>query len=241
MGRQQLMMLAVAVIAIAALVVALVAISRAHGGDTRRVVTVTRTVPGARRLPARRPRERRRSCKRRAVTGVRLDARTSHLRRRRAQGDGDPGPSAPSWSSPRRWSRRWGVVVSSTGNEHARTAARRRHDTHADVCGARGQRPLTVEGVDAQQFTAVLGGNGALHVSGRAADLDAILSGVGTADLAGLRAQRVHAVLSGAGRLTVAASSGLDAALSGTGSIVYTGSPASVKSVVTGAGTVTSG
>ena len=89
--------------------------------------------------------------------------------------------------------------------------------------------------------TAELGGNGVLRVSGRADDLAATLSGVGTADLARLAAHSVHAVLSGAGRLTVTASSALDASLSGAGSIVYSGSPANVKTDVTGAGTITSG
>jgi hypothetical protein len=51
----------------------------------------------------------------------------------------------------------------------------------------------------------------------------------------------VHAVLAGSGLIKVDATSSLNAAVPGTGSIMYTGNPSQVVTSVTGTGSVTPG
>ncbi len=104
-----------------------------------------------------------------------------------------------------------------------------------------GSGRLTVDGVNAPHFAVVLGGSGVVRAAGRTDDLRAELKGVGAVELAQLVAANARAVLGGSGRLAVNVTRSLQASLSGTGSIVYGGSPADVKSEVTGSGTITSG
>ena len=51
----------------------------------------------------------------------------------------------------------------------------------------------------------------------------------------------MHAVISGSGLIQVTATASLDAAVPGSGTIIYTGNPPQVTTSVTGAGTVTRG
>jgi Putative auto-transporter adhesin, head GIN domain len=101
-----------------------------------------------------------------------------------------------------------------------------------------GTGTVIVDGVTGADVTAVLSGAGTLIVSGGADRVTAALTGVGTLDLAGLAAQDVTARLEGAGDVSVHATSTLDATLTGTGEIVYTGSPA-VTTHTTGVGSIT--
>ena len=112
-----------------------------------------------------------------------------------------------------------------------------------------GLRALTLKGsgiieavnVDAPALTVTLPGSGLLRVSGTVERLDVSLGGSGDAQLEGLVASDVHAVVSGSGRILVQATRSLDAAVSGSGAIVYTGSPAHVTSNVSGTGAITPG
>jgi hypothetical protein len=101
-----------------------------------------------------------------------------------------------------------------------------------------GSGTVTVEGVTGDEFTAELPGTGTLVASGRVDRLTAVLSGAGTLGLAGLVAEDTVGRLEGTGEIDLHATSTLDATLSGTGSISYSGSP-TVTTHNTGVGTVT--
>jgi hypothetical protein len=101
-----------------------------------------------------------------------------------------------------------------------------------------GMGTVTVAGVSGAELTAELSGTGTLEVSGSVERLTATQSGLGTLDLDGLAARDATVRLAGTGDVRVQATSTLDATLSGTGSIVYTGSPA-VTTHNTGVGSVT--
>ena len=68
--------------------------------------------------------------------------------------------------------------------------------------------------------------------------LDATVSGSGQAELDGVDARVVQAVVSGSGEIVVTAVESLDASVPGSGSIVYTGEPTSVTKSVTGSGDI---
>jgi hypothetical protein len=104
-----------------------------------------------------------------------------------------------------------------------------------------GDGQISVTGISVPQLTVTVSGSGQLSVAGTAARLDVTLSGDGQAELSQLSARDVHAVLSGAGLIQVTATSSLDAAVPGTGTIVYTGNPSHVTTSVTGTGAVTHG
>lgn len=101
-----------------------------------------------------------------------------------------------------------------------------------------GMGTVTVVGVTGPDFTADLSGTGTLQVSGRADRVTATMSGLGTLDLQTLAARDVIARLDGAGDLYVQATATLDATLTGTGSIVYSGLPV-VTEHKTGTGSIT--
>jgi hypothetical protein len=105
----------------------------------------------------------------------------------------------------------------------------------------RGSGQLSVTGIKAPRLTVTVSGSGLLHAAGTATRLDVTVSGDGLAQLSQLSASQVHAVLTGSGLIQVTATTSLDAAVPGTGAIVYSGNPAQVTSSVTGVGTVTRG
>jgi Putative auto-transporter adhesin, head GIN domain len=64
------------------------------------------------------------------------------------------------------------------------------------------------------------------------------VDGDGQAQLSQLAARDVHAVLAGSGLIQVNATTSLDAAVPGSGMIMYSGNPLHVTTSVTGSGTV---
>ena len=104
-----------------------------------------------------------------------------------------------------------------------------------------GSGQLSVTGIDTPRLTVTISGSGLLYAAGSASRLDVTLSGDGMAQLNQLTASEVHAVLTGSGLIQVTAITSLDAAVSGSGAIVYSGNPPQVTSSVTGTGTVTRG
>jgi Putative auto-transporter adhesin, head GIN domain len=101
-----------------------------------------------------------------------------------------------------------------------------------------GSGTVIVEGVTGTDFIADLSGTGTLVASGTVDRLTAVLSDTGTVELQGLVAQDVIARLGGTGEMNVHATSTLDATLTGTGSIIYFGSPF-VTTHDTGPGSIT--
>lgn len=104
-----------------------------------------------------------------------------------------------------------------------------------------GSGQISVTGIKASQLTLTVSGSGLLYAAGTAIRLDVILSGDGQAQLSQLTASEVHAVLTGSGLIQVTATMRLDAAVPGSGAIVYSGSPPQVTTSVTGSGTITRG
>ena len=100
---------------------------------------------------------------------------------------------------------------------------------------------VAVDGVQATQFTVRVPGSGLLTVSGRVDRLDASLAGSGDVRLGGLAARDVTASVSGSGRLAVQATASLDASISGSGAIFYSGNPATVTRTITGSGAILEG
>ncbi len=104
-----------------------------------------------------------------------------------------------------------------------------------------GDGMISVSGINAQRLSVDVPGAGRLSASGTAAQLDVALAGDGSAELDNLLARQVHAVLTGSGFIRVTATTSLDAAVPGTGAIMYGGNPPQVTTNVTGTGTVTPG
>jgi putative autotransporter adhesin-like protein len=102
-----------------------------------------------------------------------------------------------------------------------------------------GSGTVTADDVRAQSLIVTLTGSGLLRAGGTANRLDVSLAGSGDAQLDQLVARDVHAVLSGSGRIVVHATSKLDASVPGTGTILYSGSPAKVTTNISGQGAIT--
>jgi hypothetical protein len=107
-----------------------------------------------------------------------------------------------------------------------------------DALTLAGNGNLLVRGIDAESLLVDLSGNGTVTASGTAGQLDATVSGFGQAQLQRITATDVRAVVSGSGALFVTATQSLDAAVPGSGAIVYAGDPPDVTRSVTGTGTI---
>ena len=101
-----------------------------------------------------------------------------------------------------------------------------------------GSGNVIVDGVKSSSFTATLPGSGTMLVDGHTQHLDASLPGSGEMTMHGLVAQAVEVQLSGSGEVQVYATRSLDAAVSGSGSVIYAGNPRHVTRTVTGSGAV---
>jgi hypothetical protein len=108
-----------------------------------------------------------------------------------------------------------------------------------DAVTLSGSGTVVVDAANSSDFTTTLSGSGTVTVSGTAHRLTAVLTGSGTLGLNDLDAQNVTARLGGSGVINVHAISTLDATITGTGSILYSGSP-SVTSRNAGTGSITS-
>jgi len=104
-----------------------------------------------------------------------------------------------------------------------------------------GSGQISATGISTPQLTVTVSGSGLLSAAGTATRLDVTLSGSGQAQLSQLTARDVHAVVTGSGLIQVTATTSLDAAVPGSGTIIYSGNPPQVTTSVTGSGTVTSG
>lgn len=104
-----------------------------------------------------------------------------------------------------------------------------------------GSGVVVAEGIHRASLAIALDGSGVIRATGSASRLDVSLGGSGDAQLAQLVAERVHAVVSGSGRIVVTATEALDASVPGSGVIMYGGNPAQVSTNVTGSGEVVRG
>jgi len=104
-----------------------------------------------------------------------------------------------------------------------------------------GSGQISAAGISAPRLTVTVYGSGLVSAAGTAARLDVTVNGSGQARLSRLTARDVHAVINGSGLIQVTATASLDAAVPGSGAIIYGGSPPQVTTSVTGSGTVTRG
>ena len=104
-----------------------------------------------------------------------------------------------------------------------------------------GSGNVAADGIRASRFRISLSGSGNVRAAGTAAHLDATLDGSGRAELLGLVARDVRAVVGGSGEIHLTATERLVAAVPGSGAIMYAGSPAHVTRSVSGSGEITGG
>jgi hypothetical protein len=102
-----------------------------------------------------------------------------------------------------------------------------------------GSGALTASSIQGPRVSVRLSGSGVVRASGTVTRLDVLLGGSGDAELGQLAAREVHAVLSGSGRILTHATDTLQASVSGSGTIVYSGNPAHVTTSITGSGAIT--
>ncbi len=129
-----------------------------------------------------------------------------------------------------------GIAVEGSGSVRADGVVTAEFD--ADVSGS---GSLTLTNVDSPAFMLRLSGSGDATVSGTAAQQTIDLSGSGTYDGSNLNSQAADVSVSGSGDAAVNVSDRLSASVSGSGSITYTGSPATVDRTLTGSGDITGG
>jgi Putative auto-transporter adhesin, head GIN domain len=104
-----------------------------------------------------------------------------------------------------------------------------------------GSGQISATAIKTPQLTVTVYGSGLLSAAGTATRLDVTINGSGQAKLSQLTARDVHAVINGSGLIQVTATTSLDAAVPGSGAIIYSGNPPQVITSVTGSGTVTRG
>jgi hypothetical protein len=107
-----------------------------------------------------------------------------------------------------------------------------------DALTLTGSGNIVVDGIETESLDVTLPGSGTLTGSGTATKLDVTVSGSGSVQFTPLVANDVRAVVSGSGSIFVTATESLDASVSGSGAILYAGSPQGVTKSVTGSGAI---
>jgi hypothetical protein len=85
-----------------------------------------------------------------------------------------------------------------------------------------------------------ISGSGNITVAGSAESVELSISGSGDVNADNLKAQKANCRVSGSGNISLNASKELDALISGSGDIRYSGSPASLRTRVSGSGDIKS-
>lgn len=110
-----------------------------------------------------------------------------------------------------------------------------------DAVALSGSGTISIIGVRGQAFGAELSGAGTIQASGWVDRASATLGGTGTILLGGLVARDAEAAVDGTGTIEVYAADSLDARITGTGSIEYSGSPSTVNRHIDGTGSISGG
>ena len=134
------------------------------------------------------------------------------------------------------------VIANTPGSFTTKSPMRVEVDLPAlDALTLSGSGNVVVTGVEAKRLAVNLPGSGTLAGDGTATRLDVTVGGSGTVQLTRLVAADVRADVSGSGSIFVTATKRLDASVSGSGAILYAGSPPNVTSNITGSGAITGG
>jgi hypothetical protein len=102
-----------------------------------------------------------------------------------------------------------------------------------------GSGNLNVSGVSSPGLSVTLVGSGNVSASGNTHRLTVTIPGSGTAQLGQLTAHDVTAAVGGSGEISLTAEDSLDARVSGSGAIFYSGNPRHLKTSITGSGAIT--
>jgi hypothetical protein len=101
-----------------------------------------------------------------------------------------------------------------------------------------GSGTISAHGIRSQHLTVVVSGSGVIEASGQVTSLNANVSGSGDAMLGELASQDATATLGGSGTIVLTATRSLNASVTGSGSILYAGDPASVSTMTPGEGVI---
>jgi Putative auto-transporter adhesin, head GIN domain len=107
-----------------------------------------------------------------------------------------------------------------------------------DQVALNGSGNMNVSGYTGNSLTVGLDGSGNMILDGTADNLKITLGGSGNIEADQLQAKSATAVLNGSGNIMVYASDSLDATVSGSGNIRYSGNPAHVNKNVSGSGSI---
>lgn len=108
-----------------------------------------------------------------------------------------------------------------------------KHDTNIKVSGS---GSVLVENASFNELDLGVSGSGSIKMSGTAKKLDAHISGSGAINAEGLSADYVEARCSGSGKLRITANKELDASITGSGNIYYSGNASVKRAAITGSG-----
>ena len=101
-----------------------------------------------------------------------------------------------------------------------------------------GSGDLSAQGVNGDSFSASVSGSGSVEATGEVSAAEVNVSGSGNVGLEKLTAEDVTVDVSGSGNARVYASRSLNATISGSGNVGYSGNPANVEKDVSGSGEI---
>jgi len=107
-----------------------------------------------------------------------------------------------------------------------------------DSVSVAGSGNITAPGMTGDVMKVSLPGSGTITLDGTINRVDIALHGSGNVYCDGLKAKTATVTLSGSGNVTVYASDSLDATISGSGDIRYSGNPAKITKSVSGSGSI---
>jgi Putative auto-transporter adhesin, head GIN domain len=110
-----------------------------------------------------------------------------------------------------------------------------------DALTVQGSGNISVTGINSPSLTVRLPGSGTIRAAGTTARLDVAIGGSGTVLFSRLVARDAAASIDGSGSIALTAIHSLNASISGSGTILYTGNPAQTTKSVTGSGTISGG
>lgn len=95
-----------------------------------------------------------------------------------------------------------------------------------------------LDNIKFSELSVGISGSGDVDLAGSVASVDLTISGSGNLKAESLKAQKARCSVSGSGNISLNVSNELDAIISGSGDISYSGKPASVRTRVSGSGDI---
>ncbi len=102
----------------------------------------------------------------------------------------------------------------------------------------RGSADVDIQGISERSFDLTISGSGDVVAVGTVSKLEASIRGSGSMQLEGLIAQDVEVSITGSGDAFVHAEDELDARITGSGDIIFTGNPKRLERHITGSGEI---